>query len=614
MCGILGFVTKNKCDLSTWLTSAIDSLKHRGPDDQGQWINKELNIGMGHTRLSIFDLSSSGRQPMSSFSERFIITFNGEIYNFIEIRKKLINLGIKFKSDTDTEVFVNAFEIWGEKCLSMFIGMFAAAIFDNKLKKLYLLRDIAGEKPLYFFKSEDVFLFSSELQALFKCPLVDKKISIFNLTHYFHYRVSPSSNTLIENIHKVNPGSILEINTDNLSLKSNYFYKLPDNSESINLDQQEQENELEKLLLSSVENQLRADVPVAVLLSGGVDSSLIASFAAQKLNKVSTFTVSFPNNPQHDESAHAKKISNYLGTNHEVVNAQSPSIDLLQKLVSTYDDPIADSSMIPTFMISEVISKQFKVALGGDGADELFGGYHLYSRLPKILNLNKLTPNFVGELIKDICNFLPYGVKGINYLTLLSTDLYENPTAPRFSINKNNSYKLINKSFQNKYQNRISNQNFSFISDLAMRYDFQNYLPGDILIKVDRASMAHGLEIRSPFLDRRVVDFAFGKLSLDAKVSGNQKKIILKNILKRRIPINFNYYRKQGFSVPMNKWLKKGSAFRSFFYDILTNPKILHKKEVNKYLKAQNMGLQNGENIFMLAMFEHWSNKYNTYI
>lgn len=619
MCGINGVVSRHPIVDGAWLVNGRDAMIHRGPDDFGSWWSEDKRVGLAQRRLSIIDLSDAGHQPMLDRGGRFAIVFNGEIYNYPDLREELIAKGHFFYSNSDTEVLLAAYLEWGKECLSKLGGMFAFCIYDKREQKVFVARDRAGEKPLFYRLLDGTLQFSSELKALLVDRSFNNKINIVALDCFLAMGFIPGEQCIIEGIKKLPPAHAFEFHLNDGTMKLWRYWELPQvaNQASLSHDAHELVAELENLLENSVKRQLVADVPVGVLLSGGVDSSLIAALAARSNARIKTFTIRFPGHDKLDETEHARLIARHFSTEHTELEAEESTIDVLPLLAKHFDEPIADSSMIPTYLVSKLIRQFCTVALGGDGGDELFGGYNHYSRLLKSQqDFNKIPYQFrklIGSLAEAT---LPVGFKGRNFLQSLmvnlktglpfNTSLFD--TTTRKSLLKHhNYYKPVAEKI---YQERVPD-----ISDLIQRathMDFENYLPEDILVKVDRASMANSLEVRAPFLDHNVVEFAYGKVPSVLKATVSDRKILLKNLCKKLLPPEFDFQRKQGFSVPLKSWLE-GDTWLNYFSEILLyqSDGFLDKQTVLDLLNGQKAGRANSERLFALVLFELWRKEYN---
>lgn len=614
MCGIIGISSSKPFENKEVLTKGSKELYHRGPDDYGEvWMENNC-IGFAHRRLSIIDRSNKGHQPMIDENTQNTIVFNGEIYNFKEIRSTLQHMGRKFISNSDTEVILKAYNEWGIDCISRFNGMFAFSIFDKKQQKIFLARDRSGEKPLYYYDDTVTFRFASELKGILADPIVSRNLDFDSFDCYLKMGYAPGKMSMLKNFNKLPPGHVLEFDLNKRISRIWRYWEPPQfeyNNNPINL-----ESTLESLLESSVRRQLVSDVPIGVLLSGGIDSSLITAFASKEISKLKTFTINFLGSGKFDESKHARLIANHFNTDHIELDAKPPSIDLLQKLANQFDEPIVDSSMIPTFLVSELVSQHCTVVLGGDGGDELFGGYEHHSRLLFIEKYSKLLPkNFLKLLAISAESYLSVGFKGRNWLQALGTDLENDLPIMATYFDKTSRSKLLSRKLSNMsfVSEKIIKNRVPIEKDLTQRVtrmDFNNFLPEDVLTKLDRSSMLNSLEMRCPFLDYHILDFAFRKVPSSQKVTLKNKKILLKSLARKILPTNFDYNRKQGFSAPMKIWLEKG-IFRDFLNEtLLDNSCIFNNKYILSLLKNQDKGYNNSERLFSLLMFELWRQKF----
>ncbi len=613
MCGIVGIASKVDVGNYSWLKEARDTMTHRGPDDAGEWWSDNHNIGLGHRRLSIIELSDAGHQPMLDYNNRYVITFNGEIYNFQELRIILINLGFNFNTNTDTEVILNGYRAWGTEVLSKLNGMFAFCIYDIEKNFLFIARDRVGEKPLFYSFVNNIFKFSSELKAL-----------LYNQTNYINYNsfdcflsmgFVPGNLSIVQGINKLPPAHFLQFDLNSGELIVQRYWEIPEFNNQ-NFDEDELIFTLEELLYDTVKKQLVADVPIGVLLSGGLDSSIITAFAARSEKNLKTFTVRFPRYARFDETKHARLISKYFNTNHIELDATDVSFDILPLLAKQFDEPIIDSSMIPTYLVSNLIKSQCTVALGGDGGDELFGGYGHYSRLLLLKDkLKYIHPIIRKNAARFAETFLPLGFKGRNWMQSLNIDFNTGLPLIASYFDKATRKKLLNNDNLIFNAELIREERIPSTNDIlqrATRTDFENYLPEDILVKVDRASMLNSLEIRAPFLDYRIIEFAFSRVPSSLKANKNSKKIILKKLAKKILPNEFDFNRKQGFSIPLSEWLKM-RPWINYFEDVLlsNNDNIFDKKLIIQMIQDQKIGRSNSERLFALVLFELWRKEYN---
>jgi asparagine synthase (glutamine-hydrolysing) len=618
MCGIIGVISSVDINNRDWLQRGRDSLMSRGPDDFGEWWSSDGLVGLAHRRLSILDLSIDGHQPMQNSSGTLSIVFNGEIYNHHQLRSDLVSNGFSFKSSSDTEVLMMAYQYWGRDCVNRLNGMFAFAIYDEQNQTMFMARDRAGEKPFFYYFNGKELRFASELKAILADDTIPRMLNVEALDCYLGLGYAPGNRCILDGFNKLPPAHAMEFNARTGECNTWRYWSPPDsrfNSKQV-FDEYGLLEELDYLLEDAVRLQMVADVPVGVLLSGGVDSSLITAFAARSSNQVKTFTIGFPGHGILDETLHARLIANHFGTAHTELGAQPITADLLPKLAYQFDEPIIDSSMIPTYLVAKLVREQCTVALGGDGGDELFGGYGHYSRLLKMEHSAGDIPLPIRRLISKLaCIALPVGFKGRNWLQGLGVDLKNGVPLIASYFDPETRNKLMPNGIR-PHLNAEEILNNSLVSsssllDRATRMDFQNYLAEDILVKVDRASMLNSLEIRAPFLDYRLINFAFEKVPPSLKASVTDRKILLKRLTTKLLPPEFDRQRKQGFSIPLAAWLKKG-PFRDLFYETLLHPDcIFNRKVVKDLLSNQDRGYANSERLFALVMFELWRKAYN---
>ena len=620
MCGIIGQATRSHAIDTSWIERGMKKISHRGPDANGIYTSDNQKVVLGHQRLSIFDLSEKGRQPMSLVNKGVSITFNGEIFNFRKLKKELTLLGANFESKSDTEVILYAYYYWGDSFLDKIKGQFAFAIFDQNKNRLLLARDISGEKPLfYYLDHKNSISFASEIKGLFENPKIPRKLNKKSFHYFLQNGYVPSPNSMIENINKLKPGSALSIDINTMSIKEWTFWDLPDFEDSdINL--KDTVDHLHKLLSKSVDLQLEADVPVGVLLSGGVDSSIITGLSAEIRDKVKTYTVIFPNDPGYNEQEYAKKIAEHFSTDHTELEVDVNSFDIIEKLAYQYDEPMIDSSMIPTFLLSKEIKKHCTVALGGDGGDELFGGYHHHARFKFLQQKFSKYPAGVKSLVSKSANhLLPIGFKGRNWASSLNTDFDKSLPHNTIFFDDEDIKNLLNEEYisdidSKKVRNTLIGSKYKDIVQRSTRFDFKNYLCEDILVKVDRASMLNSLEMRSPFLDKDVINFAYKYIPSSLKANSRERKIILQKLSKKILPSNYDSSRKQGFSIPLKNWLQTPQWKELISTYLLDKDSTFNKKEVEKILFYQQMGFSNSERIFGLLMFEIWKRYYKVSI
>jgi len=592
MCGITGFVGfgKKHYPIETIVKKMSNSITHRGPDESGIWIDRNVQIALAHQRLSILDLSSAGSQPMQSVSGRYVAIYNGEIYNHQFLRKKIdqSSKSIKWVGSSDTETLLYAIDFWGiEKAIAMIEGMFAIAVWDKKLNTLYLIRDRLGEKPLYYGLQTDTFMFASELKAL-KChPSFKGSIERDSILLQMKYGYIPAPNSIYKGIFKLEPGSICKVSFNNdgvcQDIQNTSYWTAEELlqkslSNQYSGDFHSAVTKLEEVLKKSVKSQMVSDVPIGAFLSGGIDSSLIVAIMQDlSISPVKTFTIGFQED-KFNEANHAKKVSQILGTDHtEYYVLSSEALDIIPKLPRIYDEPFSDSSQIPTFLVSNLAKSQVTVSLSGDGGDELFGGYNRHVFSKKWGNTLFHTPFFIRNLIgKLLLGIKPMHLDDLEMSKInqfLDKKIFNNLSnivdktgKALCSKNVDDLYERFNShwydlSFIKKSTEFVSfkpndlNLKNSDIATQMMLSDLTNYLPGDILTKVDRAAMANSLETRIPMLDINVIEFSMS-LPINFKIKGSNGKFILKELLNKFLPKNLYDRPKQGFALPIESWLK----------------------------------------------------------
>lgn len=619
MCGIIGVASRTAVSERGWLARGRDALRHRGPDDAGEWWSADACVGLGHRRLAVIDLSAAAHQPMQDVSAGLCIVFNGEIYNFADLRQDLRTKGHVFRSHSDTEVILAAYREWGTDCLSRLNGMFAFALYDSRRRQLFLARDRAGEKPLFYALADGILRFASELKGLMADPTLARRIDREALDCYLAMGFVPGERSMLQGVNKLPPAHTLVFDLNNGQSQLRRYWELPQPSAPAGTAEAEEPgllDELETLLEDAVRRQLVADVPVGVLLSGGVDSSLVTAMAVRSAARVKTFTIRFPGFGHYDETEHARLIARHFGTEHVELVAAESTVDLLPLLARQFDEPMVDSSMIPAYLVSRLVRAHCTVALGGDGGDELFGGYAHYNRLLWMQEHLGGIPRSLGRAAARTAQaLLPLGFKGRNWLEALGTDLVSglplifslfDPGTRRRLMAGQGTWELA--------AEHVREQRIPSSTDLlqrATRMDFGNYLAEDILVKVDRAGMLNSLEVRAPLLDYRLIEFAFGKVPTRLKATATSRKVLLKKLAARVLPGEFDQQRKQGFSIPLAAWLQSG-PWKSFFHETLlsADSTVFDRKEVSKLLTGQARGRVNSERLFALVQFELWRREY----
>ena len=618
MCGIVGVASPTAFVNRPPLTAMRDRLQHRGPDDAGEWWSDDERVGLAHRRLSILELSALGHQPMLTSDKRLAIVFNGEIYNFAALKQELESLGHHFRSHSDTEVILEAYRAWGADCVTHLRGMFAFVLHDVLQQRVVLARDRAGEKPMFYAMAGGVLRFASELKALLADPAVPRVMDVAALDSYLMFGYVPGEQCLVAGVRKLPAGNIAIFDLKSGELQRATYWRLPAPPSEAVRDENALVDRLDVLLEASVREQMVADVPVGVLLSGGVDSSLVTAMAARiSSSAVRTFTITFPGAEEFNEGPYAKIVAKHFGTEHHELTAAPASVELLPALVRQYDEPIADSSMIPTYLVSTLIRPHCTVALGGDGGDELFGGYLLYEQSLQQEHLRNAIPALLRRPLGSMANHLPVGVRGRIYAQKLALDW---PTAVAQSgIQYDRATRV-------QLSPLLANTGLTSLAELLRRdaalgvgdalqqltrADFASYMCDDILVKVDRASMLASLEVRAPFLDQRIIEFAFSEVPRHLRLFMNERKILPRRLAKRLLPAELDINRKRGFSVPLEEWMR-GAWGHSVERDLESAPAALFNRNVVKSLFAgQRRGRNNGQRLFALAMLELWRREYN---
>jgi asparagine synthase (glutamine-hydrolysing) len=594
-------------------------MHHRGPDDAGVWWSTDGRVGLAQRRLAIIDLSPGGHQPMANSSGEFWITYNGEIYNYQDLRRELEARGHQLRSASDTEVVLEAYRAWGIDCLSHFNGMFAFCIYDTNQDHLFMARDRAGEKPLFYYHSPDKFIVASELKAIMADPAVARELNLEALDFYLTYGYVPEDMCILNGVHKLPQGHAMLLDVETGSLRIWRYWALPEPSPRPYPSGAELSEELAVLLKDAVRRQLVADVPVGVLLSGGLDSSMVTAMAAQISSEpVRTFTITFPGHGSLDEGPFARMIADHFGTQHTELPAESATFELLSDLARQFDEPIADHAIIPTYLISKLIRQYAKVALSGDGGDELFGGYGHYAWILKIGRFKRLVPSVLRQAFKIFASeVLPVGMRGRNHLIGLAGDITNSIAHVNLYFDRRSRYRLYAPSIRNglihanpeRYRANLCQSNPSLLRQ-AMEADFRTTLVDAYLVKVDRASMFTSLEVRAPFLDYRIIEFAYRHVPDCLKVTTKDRKILLRLLGGQLLPSTYNLKRKQGLTMPLVSWFK--GKWGAYIEDVLqgADPHLFNKAMIDNLIQGQCKGYNNQNRLFSLTMFELWRRKY----
>ena len=636
MCGIAGcwnFArTESQTELTWIITRMTDVIRHRGPDDDGAWIDETSGIALGFRRLAIVDLSPTGHQPMFSANERYVMVFNGEVYNYAELKSELILTGYTFRGTSDTEVMLAGILEWGlEKAVTRFNGMFAIALWDRHEKRLHLIRDRIGVKPLYYGWFGRTLLFGSELKSLtahrdFK-PEVDRQA----LTLYLRHGYIPAPHSIYQGVKKLEPGTILTLTQSGEKVEENRisYWSTREAVERglqnpFHGDDQEAVAELDRLLKESVRDRMIADVPLGAFLSGGIDSStIVAMMQAQSTRPVKTFTIGF-DEAGYNEAEYAKEVATYLKTDHtELYVSPRDAMDVIPQLPAMYDEPFGDSSQIPTYLVSKLARQSVTVSLSGDGGDELFGGYSRYMNSLKVWKLVGGIPQpvrgFAGSIFEQASKLEWNKVTSQGRLatrffhlakifkTKSADDLYW-----KFSSNWEQPADVVIGGHEPSAFH-LAPENARLLPRFAERMmyiDFQTYLPDDILVKLDRASMATSLEGRVPFLDdHRVVEFTW-RLPLSMKIRAGQGKWLLRQVLYQYIPQKMIDRPKMGFGVPIDSWLR--GPLRDWAENLLDEKRLssegyLNPEPIRKRWLEHMQGKKNWQYpLWYVLMFQDW--------
>lgn len=606
MCGIVGIIRKKERVSYQEIENLTGTMMHRGPDEGGIYVKN--NYGIGHRRLSIIDIGN-GQQPMANNDDSIWIVFNGEIYNYLELKTQLVNKGHKFKTNCDTEVILEAYQEWGIECLQLFRGMFAFALIDEKEKKCYIARDGFGIKPLVYYRDDSMFAFASEIQTLKSLNNFDKSLDLQAMDQYLWLQYIPAPKTIYENAKKLIPGHYLVVDFElNVSRQIHYF-KI-DCEENRAYTQKEVINQLDKILLDTVSHHMLSDVPCGAFLSGGIDSTLITDYMSRCSNSpVKTFSIGFKES-NYSELEYAKYVSDLLGTEHYYKIVESDALKVLPQLVKNYGEPFGDSSAVPTYYVSQLASQYVKLVLSGDGADEMFGGYGwTYSSWIK----NNLSIPEAGHFT-NILYQVATRTKMYTHSTTLDLDTwlalinYMNRDL-RTKLWKEDYRDLVNLPLDIFEEAWKQAQRLSAVKS-AQYMDMHTYLPYDIMSKVDIASMMQSLEVRTPFVDKEVLKFAMrvpDKYIYKYDLKGMyQGKLLLKQLMKKKYSKDFLFRTKQGFAIPLCDWFCDKN---NYAYEI-KNDLLSTSARISHYFKRDVIeDILNGDNtgrIWVMIFLEEW--------
>lgn len=626
MCGISGFFDRKKVLNEGTIHKYNSILKHRGPDANGAlFMNSDYgNLGIGHVRLAIVDLSHEGNQPYTY--NNLVLSYNGEIYNFQEIRDELVKHGYFFKSNSDTEVVLKAFDCWRTDCVDKFNGMFAFAIYDQSINKIFICRDRIGVKPLYYYYDQETFVFSSEMKVILQTSSLDNSLDLGAIADFFQYGYTKSPNTIVKNIKKLTPGCWLafDISSNTINLKSYWFVGDYFSREKFKGGYRDALLQAEDLIRSSCAYRTVGDVEVGTFISGGYDSTLIAQFLNNdSKNKLRSFTVSFPDGQ--DESKHASKIAKILNLEHHLIECTSFKAGIIIEQLADYiDDPFDDTSLVPMIILSELASDYVKVVITGDGADENFGGYTGYRkstdrmRLIRNLRFGKFSPEIYGFLSKITPT--SYGSNYVSKLFLGISEVQKFTGSNQFvklnEFETGLSDRLINGLLNNNKSKNFTQTLSSVIDerDILFQLDIVGSLRDKLLTKFDKSTMAHSIEGREPFLDHRIIEFS-AQLPFDFKIGMDSDKKILKDIVHKYLPQQVMERPKMGFDPPIFKWLR---TELKFLLDDLYNYENLKKYgffNVDYAIKLKNRFLLGDEKmnniVWRIFIFQIWLKKWS---
>lgn len=632
MCGISGFIDFNKRTELQVLERMNRTLAHRGPDGEGYGLfhHSGATVGLGHRRLSIIDLTEGGKQPKTFGSLH--ITFNGEIYNYAEIKKELEQKGHQFNSHSDSEVILHAFTEWGSAALQKFIGMFAFVMYDEATDKIFACRDRAGVKPLFYYWKNGLFLFGSELKAVLQHPEFVKEIDTNAAAAFMQYGYVPTPHCIFKNTFKLKPGHFLELDLTRRNLHTEQYWNVYDayNKPILDISLPEAITETEKILTNAFQYRMVSDVPVGVFLSGGYDSSCVTALL-QKDNteKIKTFTIGVPDAGL-NEAPFAKEIATRLGTDHtEYYCTQKEALEIVPQLPYFYDEPFADSSAIPTSLVSRIAREKVTVALSADAGDEIFAGYNRYDYMIRYGRKLQSIPAVLRKSAAAVMDMVPANNIPLLNKRYLFHSRYEklktflkNPSEKNILKNitrqmSDDSVNVLFKRSVNELYSAFDSEelnatNYSKLSYM-MAIDYQTYLLDDILQKVDRATMSVSLEGREPFLDQRIIEWA-AQLPLEFKYNKGNKKFLLKEIVHKYLPKEMMDRPKMGFGIPIADWLQNDlKHFVDQYFDesFISKQDIFDKEEVKRIKKSFYQGkVERAEKIWFLLMFQMWYDKW----
>ena len=623
MCGIAGFADlasfSHTLDADRARVKAMcDVMRHRGPDDEG--FHVEPGVALGMRRLSIIDLST-GNQPIHNEDRAISVVFNGEIYNYRELRQELEDSGHRFYTSSDTETIVHGYEEWGDRVFSKLRGMFGIALWDARSRALLVARDRAGIKPLYYAEAGGRLFFGSEAKCVLANPEVDRELDPAALDHYLAYQYTPRDRSIFRGIRKLRPGHYLKVSDGRVT--THQYWEVPAPGDAVFTgSERDALTQLRSVLGDAVRSHMVADVPLGAFLSGGIDSSLVVALMAEASDRpVKTFSIGFDESG-FDELPHARRVAKHLGTDHHELVVRPDALGILDRIVWHLDEPFADPSAIPTWYVSEMARRHVTVVLSGDGGDELFGGYTRYLPHPRIESFDRLAPGVGRAVAAAAWRALPHGARGKNFLRHVARNAQGRYVDSVTFFHADERRALLSPALRAGIRDWNTEGYFSLpfarfahlpLQAQLMSFDFETYLPEDCLVKVDRMSMAHSIESRVPLLDHFVIEFA-AALPASMKMPGGRLKHLLKELAFTLVPREILDRPKQGFSVPIGHWFR--GELREAFGDILGSPLTRQRGYfdhafVDRVLAEHLSGRRDHSwQLWMLLVFELWHRQY----
>lgn len=632
MCGIAGFIDLNKKTENTVLQKMTDTLYHRGPDGSGyeHFVTEKAAVGLGHRRLSIIDLSEAGKQPMQY--QDVWITYNGEVYNYGDIKSELKQLGHSFTGHSDTEVILHAYKQWGIDCIKKFVGMFSFVLYDQAIEEVFCVRDRAGVKPFYYYWHNGLFLYASELKAFHQHSGFKKEINTNAVAAYMQFGNVPNPHCIFNNCYKLQPGHYLKFSIRNKAFTTHQYWNVYDayNKPKLDISFEEAKAQTEKILKSAFDYRMVADVPVGVFLSGGYDSACVTALLQKdRTEKLKTFTIGVSDIGL-NEAPYARDVAEHLGTDHhEFTCTQKEAFELIPELPYYYDEPFADSSAIPTTLVCKIARQHVTVALSADAGDEIFAGYNRYDYLMKHGKTLSRLPGFARKGISGFMDVLPSDKIPVLRNKYNFHNRYEklkallndpSPERMMLSLSRQFTEEKLNELFRNPvesvptaYSSHELKTEFRTPLAYMMAIDYQTYLTDDILQKVDRASMTVSLEGREPFLDQRIIEWA-AQLPDEYKYHQGNKKYILKEIVHNYIPKSLMDRPKMGFAIPIENWLLNDLRPQVMHYlqdekikaQGIFNPDFVNDIRAQFFAGKKELALK----VWYLLMFQMWYEKW----